>query len=322
MTGMAPTIDVTTPSRLHFGMFSFGRAEVRQFGGVGVMIARPGLHLRIAPAAEFATRGLLADRTAAVVDRLLGHWQWTAPPACQIEVLQSPPQHAGLGTGTQLELAVTAGLNAFQGGQPLSAEQLALASGRGARSAIGTYGFLLGGLLVESGKLPGEVLSPLEQRIALPEDWRFVLITLPGAGLAGDAERRAFRSLPAVPPEVTDELRAEVDKELLPAVLDGQFDRFSESVYRFNRAAGLCFAASQGGPYATSAVSNLIDQLRAQGVRGVGQSSWGPTVFALVESPPAAQELLSQLLPELPAGTSCHTTGVTNSGADIHITEL
>jgi len=319
---MARTIEITTPSRLHFGMFSFGRTDVRQFGGVGVMIDQPGVHLRITPAVKFAAMGSMQQRTAAVVDRLSNCWQLDTPPACQIEILNAPPEHAGLGTGTQLELAVTAGLNAFRGGDPLSAEQLAKFSGRGARSAIGTYGFLLGGLLVESGKLPGEVLSPLEQRIVLPEDWRFVVIVLPGAGLAGEAERRAFSALPAVPPEVTVALRAEVATQMIPATLDQQFGRFSENLYQFNREAGMCFAASQGGPYASKVIADLIERLRRRGIRGVGQTSWGPSVFALVEQESAAHEVLRGLAGDLPSATTCLVARPANAGAAINITEM
>jgi beta-RFAP synthase len=298
-------------------MFSFGRTDVRQFGGVGVMIDRPGLRLRISPAERFLIRGPMGQRIAAVSDRLLSQWRCETPPACQIELLAAPPEHAGLGTGTQLELAVTAGLNTFLGANPLTAQQLAQLSGRGARSAIGTYGFLLGGLLVESGKLPGEILSPLEHHVALPTAWRFVLLTLPGAGLAGDAERREFDRLPPVPPEVTVALRAEVFKELLPAALDGQFSRFSESLYRFNREAGMCFAASQGGPYASSAIADLIERLRHAGVSGVGQSSWGPTVFALLENERAAHRLLERVVPQLPLETVGLVAHVVGHGASI-----
>lgn len=319
---MSRTIKVTTPSRLHFGMFSFGRTDVRQFGGTGVMIDRPGVHLQITPAAKFGTIGPMAPRAAAVVDRLTDCWRLDAPPTCHIEILNAPPEHAGLGTGTQLELAVTAALNAFCGGEPLGPEDLARLSGRGARSAIGTYGFLQGGLLVEGGKLPGEPLSPLEHRIELPEDWRFVLVMLPGSGLAGAAERRAFGSLPPVPPDVTAALRAEVAEEMIPAALAGQFERFGESVYRFNREAGMCFAASQGGPYASKAIAELIERLRGEGTRGVGQTSWGPTIFALAESDLAATRLASLITRNLEPNSSCLVAEPSAGGAQIKLTTL
>ena len=174
---MPTSVEVATPSRLHFGMFSFGQPAMPQFGGVGVMIDRPGLQLRIDPAERFATCGPMASARRSGRRTSARRWQLPELPACRLEIVTAPPEHAGLGTGTQLELAVTAGLNAFRGRPPLNAQELAAASGRGARSAIGTYGFLHGGLLVERGKPSEKFLSPLERRVELPGDWRFVLVS-------------------------------------------------------------------------------------------------------------------------------------------------
>ena len=67
-----------------------------------------------------------------------------------------------------------------------SPQELALSVGRGLRSAVGTYGFVFGGLIVEQGKLPDEPISPLDCRIDLPEAWRFVLVRPLGlTGIAG-----------------------------------------------------------------------------------------------------------------------------------------
>ena len=40
-------VEVRTPARLHLGMMSFGVPTMRAFGGVGVMVDRPGVHLRL-----------------------------------------------------------------------------------------------------------------------------------------------------------------------------------------------------------------------------------------------------------------------------------
>ena len=55
-------VTVTAPSRLHFGMFSFGRSDIRQFGGVGVMVEQPALRLTIEPARSLQVRGQHALR--------------------------------------------------------------------------------------------------------------------------------------------------------------------------------------------------------------------------------------------------------------------
>jgi beta-RFAP synthase len=318
---MTRTVEIVTPSRLHFGMFSFGNPDVRQFGGVGVMLEQPCVQLRISADDAFSTSGSLSARLPAVVDRLCQHWNLQQPQRCHIEVLSAPPEHTGLGTGTQLVLAVTAGLNAWLGKPTLGASELAIASGRGLRSAIGTYGFLHGGLLVEGGKSAGEALSPLERRIELPESWRFVLVSPRGErGLAGDAERRAFSQLPPVPAEVTAELRTEVADELIPAATAGEFDRFSQSLHRFGHLAGLCFAACQHGAFANERVSTIISRIRELGISGVGQSSWGPTVFAVVESEAAARQLGEQLVSQLDTGETWQIARPTARGANIHIT--
>ena len=173
-------------------------------------------------------------------------------------------------------------------------------SRRGGRSAIGTYGFLHGGFLVESGKLADEALSPLEHCIMLPEAWRFVLICPHGErGLSGDAERCAFRDLPPIPPATSKELRREVAEEMVPAAGDGDFERFSRSVYRFGYQAGTCFAARQGGAFASPRIARLVEAIRNCGVEGAGQSSWGPTVFALLENERSAQRFAESIQKQL-----------------------
>jgi beta-RFAP synthase len=319
---MARIVEVTTPSRLHFGMFSFGHLHARQFGGVGVMLEQPRVRLQIIPAKAFAASGSLSSRVPPLIDRLCASWKLPQPPHCHIEVLEAPAEHSGLGTGTQLVLAVTAGLNAFLGGSTLGARELAVLSGRGARSAIGTYGFLQGGLLVESGKTADEPLSPLERRVELPESWRFLLVSPRGErGLAGEAERQAFRQLPPVPAEVSRALHAEATDELVPAAEAGEFGRFGNSLYRFGHLAGQCFGAHQHGAFATERVTTIVSQIRALGTPGAGQSSWGPTVFAVTESEQAARQLGEQLQPFLDDDESWQIARPARHGARIQITE-
>jgi beta-RFAP synthase len=259
------------------------------------MIEQPGLKLSIAPAAELKTIGKLAERAAGFARRW-AEFHGRDPPRCQIVLEATPPEHAGLGTGTQLGLAVAAGLNAWCGLPDQTPQELALSVGRGLRSAVGTYGFAMGGLVVEQGKLSGEPISPLDCRIDLPADWRFVLVRhADAAGLSGEDEAAAMAELPTVPPAVTKELVDEVCQRLVPAAATADFDEFAASLYRYGRASGQCFAARQGGPYNGPVLTELVDRIRSLGFPGVGQSSWGPTLFAVAASDQAARSLVSQL---------------------------
>jgi predicted sugar kinase len=155
----------------------------------------------------------------------------------------------------------------------------------------------MGGLIVERGKLPNERIAPLDCRLDLPEEWRFLLVRPErDSGLSGEREREAFARLPQVPPAVTDELAAELHERMLPAAAQGRFDDFSESVYQFGRLAGTCFAAQQGGPYNGPLLAEIVGAVRSLGITGVGQSSWGPTVFALLPDASGYERLVSRLV--------------------------
>jgi predicted sugar kinase len=78
---------------------------------------------------------------------------------------------------------------------------------------------------------------------------------------------------------------------MLPALQRRDCRAFGEAVYQFGRMAGECFAPVQGGPFATSEISLLVEAIRGRGVSGVGQSSWGPTVFAICDSDVEARTL-------------------------------
>lgn len=308
------SITVTAPSRLHFGLLSFGWPGRRQFGGVGVMLDKP-LRVTLAHASSLSTTGPHAQRA----DGFARCWSTNIlnqpAPDCQIRVDSAPPDHVGLGCGTQLALAIAAGLYTLFD-QPLpDAERLATSVGRGGRSAIGTYGFLHGGLIAEQGRLKNEPLAKLHQRVAIPAAWRFVLIRPSDRrGVHGEDERRAFLKLPPVPTATTDALWRELEEEMLPAMATADIARFGESVYRYGVRAGECFTRVQGGPFASPAAKRLVAHLRGLNVQGVGQSSWGPTLFAMTADSDQAAWLVDQLGKGTAEPPECEVCAPNNHG--------
>jgi beta-RFAP synthase len=297
-------IRVVAPSRLHFGLFRVptgheAAAGGRAFGGVGLMVDQPGVVVTARPADTWRFEGACASRAQVFAARLVQTLPAAQRRPFQVLVERCPAEHAGFGVGTQLGLAVAKAVAVGCGAAALSAPELAARVGRGERSAVGVHGFDRGGLLVDAGKLPGEGVSPLLARAALPRAWRVVLFVPPGArSWHGEYERAAFAAAAAGDPGALRRLALD---GILPAAEGGDVDAFGEAVYEFNRKAGEPFAAAQGGVYASPAVAELVADVRACGVRGVGQSSWGPAVFAVAGDADAALALASRFRARVPA---------------------
>jgi beta-RFAP synthase len=193
-------------------------------------------------------------------------------------------------------MSVAAGLSAYVGLPSQAPLELATSVGRGQRSAVGVYGFTLGGLIAERGKLPGELVSPLDGHLDLPVSWRALLvIPRDSAGLASEEESAAFSSLPPVPEAVTQELTRIAREQLLPAAAQGDFERFAVAVYDYGKLSGECFASLQGGPYNGPMLTAIVARLRSLGMVGVGQSSWGPTIFGFARDEAEADAIKKQI---------------------------
>ena len=144
----------------------------------------------------------------------------------------------------------------------------------------------------------GEGVSPLLAQVRLPNDWRVAVFVPPGpVAWHGDRERQAIARAGAasLPPGHTEALCRIALLDILPAAAAGDLAAFGDAVHEYNRRAGAPFAAVQGGAYAGPEVAELIERVRQLGVPGAGQSSWGPAVFAVVESNDKAAWLVQQL---------------------------
>jgi len=260
------------------------------------MIRQPGLRVTLRASDRFEVQGPLAARAVEFARRLATALGYPGDPPCHIQIESAPQQHVGLGTGTQLGLAVAAALQPLLSSQPATVEQLASWVGRAGRSAIGTHGFASGGLLFEPGKLPDEAVSPLGERVILPDAWRFVLFWPEDSpGLSGQQERDAFDRLCTISEETTRRLTDIATQEILPAAAAGDWTRFGDALYRYGYAAGTCFAQYQHGAYASKRVADLVSAIRRRGIGGVGQSSWGPTVYVVTQDEKQAEWLIKDL---------------------------
>ncbi len=287
-------IRLTTPGRLHFGLLARGASSPRQFGGLGLMVREPRIEIRAAPSDAWSVTGPLSARARDLVARLVEGGVAARPLA--IEIVHAPAEHVGLGTGTQLSLGI-AKIAAHFAGLDLSATELAAITGRGLRSGVGLHGFDHGGLIVEGGRGPDGGLAPLLVRSAFPAEWS-VLVVAPSQrpGLHGPEEVRAFGGLPPMPESETDRLCRLVLLGILPAVVERDLRTFGQALSELQHHVGSWFAPAQGGVFASPRVAETVQWLRDQGMHGVGQSSWGPTVYAFSDEGPQRREAILQSL--------------------------
>ena len=312
-------VSVTTGARLHFGLF-----DTRPpFGGIGLMIDRPETRVVIEPADEFSSGPLQGDRLTEIARRFGQRFPDLVAadglPPCGVRVVAAAPAHCGLGSGTQLALATAAGLARYFGLELTPGEIAARLAGRGCRSGIGSIGFFSGGLILETGTPIGsiaieaiagsiapdaagdsvvdvDVAADGVSRCELPSDWRVLLIRplVSVRPICGEAEGNAFAALPAAPPAVRSSL-ASLANQVLTAGRAGDFEAFSRRLTEFNRRSGGLFGCQQGGCYNGPEVTRLVETVIRRGGTGVGQSSWGPTVFAFSRSPEEAASLQQTL---------------------------
>jgi beta-ribofuranosylaminobenzene 5'-phosphate synthase len=287
---------VTTTARLHFGFLDPSGRGKRPFGSFGLSLDRPVTRLTLERAESFEASGPEGERGLRYLRAIAANSG--RADGYRLNIDEAIPPHAGLGSGTQLALAVGSAFAALEG-MRLDAQEIAARLGRGGRSGIGIATFAQGGVVLDSGPRQDR-LPQLVSRLPFPADWRVLLIFDANAsGLAGASETDAFEQLPDFPEAEAEALHRRIAESAMPALAAQDFATFCDEVGHLQAAMGAYFAPLQGGPYASAKVSEVLNWLRGQGISGLGQSSWGPTGFAFAASEAEGQALLRDLRAEV-----------------------
>jgi beta-RFAP synthase len=245
---------------------------------------------------------------------------WRLPPVA-VDILETIPPHAGLGSGTQLGLALGMGL-ARLSGRSEGPREIARLLERGARSGIGIGAFMTGGFLLDGGRGLGDEPPPILARLDWPSAWRIVLIfDETNMGLSGVAERDAFAALPPFPAELAAANCRVVLMRLLPAIAEADLAAAGSAITALQRTVGDHFAPAQGGRFTSAAVAEVLSWLEREGIVGLGQSSWGPTGFALLPDEATAKRLAAAAQRRFGSRTGLRfaVTSGRNRGADIEL---
>jgi beta-RFAP synthase len=307
---------VEAPARLHFGVLDLRGDLGRRFGGIGAAVPAPSVLVEATAAATLEADGPEGERALEFARRYREFNRLES--GARLIVRHVIPAHAGLGSGTQLGLAVARALAELHG-RSTEVTELARAVGRGRRSGVGTWTFALGGFVLEGGRRDGEDgVAPLLAQIAIPDHWRCVVAVPQGArGLSGEEEVAAFARLPPPPEREVEHVAHLVLMQLLPALAEADLVGFGAALDQVQRITGGWWSSIQGGPYAQGPATLLVRRLREWGAVGVGQSSWGPAVYGLAPDQGRAADLAARTREVLGSGGVVFEGGFANQGARV-----
>jgi len=295
-------VSVATSARLHFGFLDPSGRGPRPFGSFGLALNRPRTRLSISRGPELEVTGVDCVRALPYLRSIA--WSFGLRGSYRLHLDEVIPSHAGLGSGTQLALAIGAAVATLEA-MPLDLAEIAKRLDRGKRSGIGIGTFAQGGAVLDGGPGAGR-LPPVLSRVPFPPDWRVLLILDPTTkGLHGEDEISAFAAPPPFPEAETAELCRRIVQGALPALAEHDFKTFSDQIGYLQLRMGAYFAPMQGAPFVSAGVAGVLDKLAAQGVTGLGQSSWGPTGFVFAASE-ADGEALLQTARAVPAAANLH----------------
>jgi beta-ribofuranosylaminobenzene 5'-phosphate synthase len=296
----------------------------RIYASIGVAIDRPNIILKATYAPEIEISGSRADRTRKFAETILDTYEVEA--GVKIDVTSDIPEHSGFGSGTQLALAVGTALSELFY-LDLHPDEIALKLNRSQRSGIGTYAFQYGGFIVDGGhrteKRDG--VPPLLFRFDIPQDWRFV-IGLPKIPKkwSGEVENKTFQDIKLPSKDLGGCISRVLLLQMIPALLEKDIHSFGIAMTNIDRMFGEYWSEPQGGVYSHPIIKSGIEFLLENGVNGVGQSSWGPTLYGIVEGESEALKITEMLEDYLNTGGIVGDSFVVrpnNKGAEVKVSE-
>jgi beta-ribofuranosylaminobenzene 5'-phosphate synthase len=321
---MKRKVYVKTPARLHLGLIDLNGDLGRIFGGLGAAVEHPNVVLEAQKSKFLVTSGEKAELTQHLATRFLKAYNIKENVA--INVKEVIPEHVGLGSGTQLALAIAASISRLFDVKA-SPYEAAVAMGRIAQSGVGTGAFAQGGLVVEAGKNtqnPIRKSIPVICRLPFPDQWRFI-VAIPNVkkGLAQEAETAAFKNLQPMPGQEVGKICRLLIMKLLPAIVEKDIEDFGVALTQIQNIVGDNFAQAQGGRFSSSTAAQTIRFMLENGAYGAGQSSWGPAVYGVVKSGAAKSvQTKTQVFLNGKVGGEVFVTKVDNRGAIVKVKQL
>ncbi|MFX1496503.1 MAG: beta-ribofuranosylaminobenzene 5'-phosphate synthase [Promethearchaeota archaeon] len=306
-------IRITAPCRIHLSLIDENGYTGRVDGGIGLMLDRPNVIFEASNnAQEFKIEAHkyyresieVINEKASKVFKVFN----ISNKNFHFHLKRYYPSHVGLGSKTQLSLAIARAITLLKNIKNIKLEDLTKIVERGGTSGIGWRGFERGGFILDAGHdfgqgkeketfLPSSASKNAEPALTLfrhdiPTNWRFVLV-IPnvGKGAYGDDEVSIFQNYAPIPKEEVNEVSHQVLMKVIPGIIKRDLKCFGEGLKRIQSIGFKKIEIS----LQNDIVKYLLKFFENYGLKAYGMSSFGPSVIGITESEPEANDLLKEI---------------------------
>ncbi len=332
-------VRVTTPCRIHLSLIDENGYTGRVDGGIGLMLDQPNVVLEVSNSAdEFAIECdryyresvHVINEKASKIFKLFK----ISNKNFHFHLKKYYPSHVGLGSKTQLSLAIGTAISKLKSMEIPVAEITKMVE-RGGTSGIGWRGFETGGFILDGGHdfgkgreketfLPSSASSSAIpaltiMRYPIPENWRFVLVipdVKPGAN--GEEEIKIFKKHTPIPSVEVNEVSHQILMKVMPGILKEDLKCFGEGLKRIQNIGFKRIEIS----LQHKIVKDLLKLFEDHGIKAYGMSSFGPSVVGITENDSDARDLFNAVSNKLKnIGGHIYICKPNNSGAKIEYIE-
>ncbi|MFW9969369.1 MAG: beta-ribofuranosylaminobenzene 5'-phosphate synthase [Candidatus Odinarchaeota archaeon] len=307
------SLRITTPCRIHLSLIDENGYTGRVDGGIGLMLDRPNVVFEASNSAkEFKIEAHKYYRESIEVINEIASKVFKRfninNKNFHFNLKRYFPSHVGLGSKTQLSLAISTAITKLKNIDHLTHEDLTKLVERGGTSGIGWKGFKTGGFILDGGHdfgrgkeketfLPSSASTSADPALTIfrheiPENWRFVLV-IPNVkkGAYGDEEISVFQNNAPILRSEVNEVSHQVIMKILPGIIKNNLSCFGEGLKRIQNIGFKRIEID----LQHQIVKDLLKFFDDYGLKAYGMSSFGPSVIAIVESDSEAETLLREV---------------------------
>ena len=294
-------VRIITPCRIHLSLIDENGYTGRVDGGIGVMLDRPNVVLEVSNNADefiiecnkyYKESVHIINEKASRVFKAFN----ISNKNFHFNLMRYYPSHVGLGSKTQLSLAIAKAISILKN-VDISMHDLTKLVERGGTSGIGWRGFEEGGFVLDGGHDFGkgeekETFLPSSAslkanpaitilRYPIPENWRFILvIPFVKKGAFGDNEVDIFQNYAPIPKEEVNEVSHQILMKVIPGLIKNNLKCFGEGLKRIQSIGFKNVEIS----LQDDEVKGLLNFFKEYGVKAYGMSSFGPSIIGITEN--------------------------------------